>query len=236
MIDAAKKFIGSEQGNRPSPEASPECGGRFCPRRGTSAAGTRRRGSGLRCVLLEPIEAAVPAALRPVTLSDGLEYGLAEGHLGLAVALGKGDRDQGVMAAAAVLAIPGEGVDQALRFHDFAKHAALPKLAAAVVLTQARPPRAARSRVLLEMSRGETARAHPALRMCRIGPKPEDELARRVEHARDDEHPLIGLSDGAGSCGHASPPSFAVRANIAPDDRSSRPRSGGTVRASRRCS
>src|SRR5437764_889522 len=99
--------------------------------------------SGCRRIFGEPIEAAVPAALMPVALADGFEDRLPKRHLGLAVVLGEGDRDQGLVAPAAVLAIPGEGVDQALRFHDLANHAALPKLAAAVVLAQARPPGAA---------------------------------------------------------------------------------------------
>ena len=80
-----------------------------------------------------------------VALSDGFELGLMEPHLRLAPLFGEGDRDQTLMAPAAVLAIPGEGVDQPLRFDDFAEDAALPKLAAAVVLAQAPPPCAASS-------------------------------------------------------------------------------------------
>src|SRR6266542_6225969 len=71
--------------------------------------------SGPRRIFGEPIESAVPAALMPVALADGFENCLPERHLRLAVVLGEGDRDQGLVAAAAVLAIPREGVDQALR-------------------------------------------------------------------------------------------------------------------------
>src|SRR6202162_5602832 len=169
---------------------SPDCAATF-KSEGHASAAIPWQLSGPRCIFGEAIEAAVPAALMAVALSDGLELGLMECHLRLAPLFGEDDRDQGLMAPAAVLAIPGEGVDQALRFDDFAKDAALPKLAAAVVLAQAPPPCAAGLRVLLEVRGGEAARAHPVLGVRRVGPKLPYQLARRIEHARDDEHPLF---------------------------------------------
>src|ERR1700693_5973677 len=114
---------------------SPDCAATFTSERHASAAIPWQL-SGPHRVFGEAVEAAVPAPLMPVTLSDGLEDRLVEGHLRLALVLGEGDRHQGFMAAAAVLAIPGEGIDQALGLHDFAKDAALPKLATAVVRAQ----------------------------------------------------------------------------------------------------
>src|SRR5207237_3498639 len=88
----------------------------------------------------ESVEAAAPAAAMPVALPDGVEFGLVEAHAGLARRFRERDGDEGLVSAAAVLAIPGEGVDQALGQHDLAQYAALPKIAAAAVGTQASPP------------------------------------------------------------------------------------------------
>src|SRR5229473_7770951 len=220
--------------NVPLPENSPA----ILPRGNSRPPGALGRSSDRRRVFGEAIEGAVPAALMAVALSDGLELGLMKRHLRLALVLGEGDRDQGLMAPAAVLAVPGEGVDQALGFDDFAKHAALPKLAAAVVLAQAPPPCAAGPGVLLEACRGEAARTHPVLCVRRVGPKLPYQLARRIEHAGDDEHPLFRLHDGrASACvayGHASSPWFAACAGNRRGGRSSAPRIGGSARPSRR--
>src|SRR5262249_58745120 len=102
-------------------------------------------------------------------------------------------------------------------------------------------PAAARTRVLLEMRRGETARAHPVPRMRRIGPHIPDERARRVEDAGDDEHPLFRLHDGGGgggssacgACGHASSPWLAACPGTHRVDRSFLPRTGGAALARR---
>src|SRR6266542_5813751 len=67
--------------------------------------------SGPRRIFGEPIESAVPAAPMPVALAEGFENRLPERHLRLAAVLGEGDRDQGLVAASPVLAIPREGVD-----------------------------------------------------------------------------------------------------------------------------
>src|SRR5262249_14390267 len=174
-----------------------------------------------------------------VALCDRVEHGLMEGHARLAVLFGERDRHQRFMAAAAVLAIPREGVDDALGLDDFPKNAALPELAAAVVGLETPAPRAAGTRVLLEMGRGETARAHPVPRVRQVGPYLPDERPRRVEGAGDDEHPLFRFHDAGrgssscGACGHASSPWLAACADIHRVDRSFLPRTGGSARASR---
>ena len=86
------------------------------------------------------VEGAVPASAMPFQLFDGLEYSLAKGQFGFAsFMLGESDSDQGFGARAAIftLSLPGEGEDQARRFHDFAIDAALPEVPAAIVRAQA---------------------------------------------------------------------------------------------------
>src|SRR5689334_19340123 len=96
-----------------------------------------------RCGILgEAVEGAAPAAAMTVTLGNGLEFGLMERHPRLPVLLGECDRDERLVSATAVITVPCERVDEARRRHHFADRAALPKLAPAGILTQARAPRA----------------------------------------------------------------------------------------------
>ena len=136
----------------------------------------------------------------PVALRDGFEFGLVEGHPRLAVLLRERDGDERLVAAAAVVTVPRERVDEARRRHDFANDAALPKLASAVVLAQAGAPSAARPSILREMRRREAARPHPVLGMRGIRPQREDELARRVECARDREGAFRGIGLAPNFC------------------------------------
>src|SRR5437899_2648481 len=121
---------------------------------GASAHFPLRQGSNLRQILFEAIEGAGPAALMPVALFDGFEHGLAEGHRRLALMLGERHRDRGFMAGTAVRVLPGEGPDQALRFHHLAIDAALPQLLPRLVPAQTRAPGAAGPQLALEMGGG----------------------------------------------------------------------------------
>src|SRR5262245_29083773 len=197
-----------------------------------TAARGRRSCPDRRRVFGEAIEAAAPAAAMPVALCDGIEFRLMEDHPGLAANFLERDGDEGLVAAAAVLAIPREGVDQALRRDDLAHDAAVPQIAAAAVGPQAAAPSSAGPRLVLEMHGGETARTHPALHVCGVGPQLEHELARRIEHALDDEHALRGIGSAANgvACAHASSPWLAACAGIRRADRSSAPRTDGSDR------
>ena len=91
-------------------------------------------------VISKTVEGAVPTSAMSFKLFGGLEYGLAKGQFGFtSFMLGEGDGNQGFGARAAIftLSLPGEGEDQARRFHDFAIDAALPEVPAAIVRAQA---------------------------------------------------------------------------------------------------
>src|SRR5262249_17897242 len=136
--------------------------------------------------LAQAIEGAGPTAFMPIALLDGVEDRLAERHRRPALLLREGDRDQGLVAPAPVLPIPGEGEDQALRRDDLAIDAALPELLAIRVPPEAQSPAAAGPQVAFQVGRREAARPHPPLRLRRIGPGLEDAPARRIEDPRDD--------------------------------------------------
>src|SRR4051812_40084041 len=72
----------------------------------------------------------------------------------------------------------------------------------------------------------------PFLHLCRIGPGFENQLARRVQRARDGDLLLTTFFEV-----HPSSPSFlfpVFRADFLPGDRAALPRTGDTVRPSRR--
>src|SRR5512147_1093820 len=116
----------------------------------------------------------------PVTFFDGLEHLLAEAHRRLSLTLGEDQGDPCFMAPAAVGAVPGEGVDHPFRRDDLEKNAALPEFFTVVVTPQAQAPSAVWLPLAFQIGGGETARAHPAPRVCRVGPGLPDQFTRRV--------------------------------------------------------
>src|SRR5712691_5492788 len=146
-------------------------------------------------VLREAIEAAGPAAAVPVAFLDRLERNLTERHAGLAAFLGEGHRHQGFQAALALF-LPGEGEDQALGRYDLAEHAAQRQLLTAFDRAQAAAPDAAGPGVHLELGGRVVPWTPPVLGEAGVGPGFEHQLARRIEHAGDDELAFGRLDDG----------------------------------------
>src|ERR1700722_15593367 len=87
-------------------------------------------------------------------------------------------------------------IDQPLRPHDFLKYNAV-LVIGTVRAAHVQAPGASGSDVHLINSGGKSARTPPAGDVLGGGPELEDQLARGVEGARDDDFPVSG---GAGFC------------------------------------
>src|SRR3989441_5297617 len=147
----------------------------------------------------------------------------------------------------ALRALAFEREHEPLVRHHFAEDA-LAGEEAAVRTTHVDPYGAPRSHVELADGGGEVLRREPLRHLLRIGPRPEHELARRVEHAARDELALArGLRPpGITGCGHVSFPfrgwSVAPARSASPEagggsrrgGRSAAPKSAGSARPNRR--
>src|SRR5436309_733036 len=133
-----------------------------------------------------------------------------------------------------------EREDQALVRDDLAVDAlrrenSSGKIAGVWVTLHVDAQNAAGPHVELADRRREMLRWKPPRELLRIGPRPVDELAGRIEDARRRERPVRPRSDGA-TCAfvHASCPSFAALADGVPSDRSFAPRTRDNAPPSRR--
>src|SRR5262245_39262415 len=162
------------------------------------------------------------------------EARLVERELGPAALIGEPHRHDSLVPALAALILPAVGEDEQFVFDDLAVDAAEPMLGA-VGSAHYASPGAARAQFALGTGNREAARSAPFVEMLLARPRLEHEAARCIEDSRDDERPIAGLGRGAWlcSCGHPSSPSPAARAGSRPSDRSSAPRSGDNVPASR---
>src|SRR5262245_46962622 len=187
-----------------------------------------------REIVGEALEAFGPSARVSVARFGRLEARLVERELGLAPLIGEPHHHDGLVPALAVLILPGVGEDEQFVLDELAIDAAEPMLGAVGSAHHASPG-AARTQLALGIGNREAARRAPIVEMLLARPRPKYEAPRRIEDARDIERPIAALGRDAWlcSCGHPSSPSPAVRAGSRPSDRSSAPRSGGNVPASR---
>src|SRR5215218_9125047 len=127
----------------------------------------------------------------------------------------------------------GIGEDDPLGHHDLAKYALGPDLAA-LGRSHAVVRDAARAEIDLAERRREALRTPPAHEVLRLGPRLEHELARSVEHARDDKLLLRWLRVGITIVRHLRSLPSVARADSHPSDRSSAPRNGDIAPPSRK--
>src|SRR5262249_5578059 len=132
------------------------------------------------------------------------------------------------------------GVDNPLRFDDFAINTRAPKLLA-LGRSHTEEILASHTKIYLAGGRGEVFRPPPLRHSLRLSPSLPYQLARRVEDARDDDLTIGGVRR-ATFCvafGHAFSPYFSTRcfatcADSRLNGRSSPPSDGDSVPPSRR--
>src|SRR5215472_1653989 len=132
---------------------------------------------------------------------------------GLSLKFLERDCQQSLRACGIALRVcPASRHDQAFWFDDLAKDALRPMIIA-LGSEHMDSICAARAQFAAQDGTPEASRTHPADKMLRIGPGFEDQLARRVEDASDDEHPVGRFGSEVTSCGHLSSPFFAIHAD-----------------------
>ena len=169
-----------------------------------------------------------------------------QGELRLALILGQGHRHQRLerpvrhpvtrwLCRVAFLVRECVGEDDPLRRHDLAIDPPAP-IVAALGPAHAEVSDAARADIRLAERRGEAVWSPPADEMLGFGPGLEDEAARRINDAGNNELALGRRRQDPSSYGHRSHPPFpfAARADSPPGGRGSASRSGDRPRASRR--
>src|SRR5215204_7740918 len=127
----------------------------------------------------------------------------------------------------------GIGEDYSLGHHDLAKYALGPDLAA-LWRPHAVVHDATRAKIDCAERRGVALRTPPAHEVLRLRPCLEHELARSVEHARDDKLLLRRLRVGIIIVRHLRSLPSVARADSRPSDRSSAPRNGDIAPPNRR--
>ena len=156
-------------------------------------------------------------------------------HGGLAVALVELERHERFLAR---IVVEPMGEDEALRRRDVAIDAR-DRVLASIVQPGDEAVGAADAQIDLAQHQRRGVAAVPRLEVLGLGPRIEHALARRIEHAGEDELPVGRSRQREGvaiscPCVHAFSPSLAAPADTRPGDRASLPKGGDSARASRR--
>src|SRR5215204_3862328 len=205
-------------------------------------------GGGLRLcqVFGETVHGFDPALLSPIAIRARGDASVPEGDLSLLACMllerHRQQRFQWPVRAHSVMRRrdnvafgirEGIGEDDPLGHHDFTKYALAPDLAS-LGRSHAVVHDATRAKIDGAERRGVAHRTPPAHEVLRLRPCLEHELARSVEHARDDKLLLRWLRVGITIVRHLCSLPSVARADTRPGDRSSAPRSGDIAPPNRR--
>ena len=136
------------------------------------------------------VERTAPAALMIIAGGNRLKRGLMQCQPGPSTQIHKRQSQQGLGARRPAVSVrPTIGPDNSLRRNDFMKDSLLP-MVLTVGSTLVDTIVSALTQLPSENAAAEAFRADPSGEMLGLGPAFEDQFARRVEDALDDEHAL----------------------------------------------